>query len=346
MEEFNTLNKDIYFIRFTKSNQRKVAKMEEFLHSIDLKLSPDIEDFVVAKKDTKIVACGGVAKNVLKSIGIIPSLRGQGFVLSLMTELINLAYENNQQRLFLFSKPKNREFFAGCGFKEIQEVKDSIIFMENSDGIGQYKQHLKQYRKDLPKVGSVVINANPFTNGHRYLVKKAASECDWVHIFVVKEDASFFTFEDRMSLIRRGLSDIKNITIHEGSEYIISRATFPTYFLKSSQNIDAIYSMLDALIFKHHIAPTLKITHRYVGDEPYCAVTNEYNMQLKNIFEKSDKYPKINLIKIKRKEFESKAISASNVRKYLDQGDFKKIKSIVPKSTYEFLDKLSKKEMG
>ena len=48
----------------------------------------------------------------------------------------------------------------------------------------------------------------------------------------------------------------------------------------------------------------------------------------------------IEFIEIERKEDESGVvISASNVRKYLQNGDYKRIEEIVPYTTYEFLKK-------
>lgn len=340
------MNENIYFLRFTNDNKRKLKLLEEFLHSIDLKNSPDIEEYVIAKDDTDIVACGGIAKNVLKCIGISPKLRGQGFVLPLMTELLNLAYEKGRDELFLYSKPRNKEFFQGCGFKLIEEVKDEIVLMQNSSNLETYKKNLLKQKKPFPKVGSIVMNANPFTLGHRYLAKKASKLCDWLHIFVVKEDASDFSFDDRFKLIQEGLSDIENITIHEGSEYIISRATFPTYFLKESQNVDSIYSKLDIQIFKHHIAPSLGITHRFVGEEPHCVVTNDYNLQMKNILSKDDGYPKIKVEIISRHEIDDVIVSASTVRESLKNGNLDDVKKLVPKSTYEFLKNIKLKEQG
>lgn len=46
-----------------------------------------------------------------------------------------------------------------------------------------------------------MMNANPFTNGHRYLIQQAAAQCDWLHLFLVKEDSSRFPYEDRLDLV-------------------------------------------------------------------------------------------------------------------------------------------------
>ena len=68
------------------------------------------------------------------------------------------------------------------------------------------------------------MNANPFTFGHQYLVRLAASQCDWLHVFVVREDVSQFSYRDRYALVKAGVAGIPNLTLHHGSEYMVSRA--------------------------------------------------------------------------------------------------------------------------
>src|SRR5271165_1109711 len=113
------------------------------------------------------------------------------------------------------------------------------------------------------------------------LVETAAAECDWLHVFVVREDASAFSYADRFSLVSEGVKDITRLTLHEGSDYIISRATFPRYFLKEKETIDRSWAAIDLLLFREYIAPALGITHRYVGTEPLDTVTNNYNADMK-----------------------------------------------------------------
>ncbi len=86
------------------------------------------------------------------------------------------------------------------------------------------------------------MNANPFTLGHRHLVEQAAAQCDALHLFVVREDASFFPFSARLEMVRAGVAHLPNVVVHEGSQYIISRATFPAYFLKETGKVQQAWS--------------------------------------------------------------------------------------------------------
>lgn len=327
----------IRFSEFDATNTRKVGKVKEFLNAIDLEISPDIEVFVTASEEGEMVACGGLAGKILKCVAVTPRLRGQGFILTVMTELLKAAYQRGRNELFLFSSPKNREFFEGCGFKFIEQSGTEVMLMENTHNLDGYKDQLTALKKEGECVGSIVMNANPFTLGHRYLVEQAAGKCDWLHVFVVREDASAFKFDDRLRLIREGLAHLKNVTIHEGSDYLISKATFPTYFIKDEGKIDALYSELDLRVFKNHIAPQLGITHRFVGHEPYCVVTNEYNQQMKKVLINNDTSSKIEVIELERLKSGKDAISASRVRALMDEENWDEVQLLVPPTTFEFL---------
>lgn len=328
----------ISFSQFDNTNTRRVKKVEDFLHSVELELSPDIEVFVSAKEDNKMIACGGLSGNVLKCIAIAPQKRGEGFVLSVMTQLINAANDRGRKELFIYSTPKNTTFFEECGFKLIQECDEKIILMENSKNLENYKNILTKLKKDGKIIGSIVMNANPFTLGHRYLVEQAAKQSDHLHIFVVKEDSSDFSFDDRINLIKQGLDNLKNITIHEGSDYIISKATFPTYFIKDKGLINELHAKLDLSIFRNQIAPCLNITHRFIGTEPYCSVTNNYNENMKKTLEEKNLESKnIEVVEINRIKHNDKAISASCVRALLKEKKYDELSNIVPVSTFDFL---------
>ncbi len=127
------------------------------------------------------------------------------------------------------------------------------------------------------QVAGIVMNANPFTRGHRYLVEQAASENDLVYVFVVNTDASLFTTEERFQLVKDGTVDLDNVIVVNGGDYMVSYATFPAYFLASPDQAVTYQTTLDARIFRNVIAPALNITTRYVGSEPLSRTTSIYN---------------------------------------------------------------------
>jgi len=330
----------VVFSHVPSTSTIRLAKVKAFLERMGLDYSPDIELFVIAQENDDIVACGGIAGRVLKNIAIDESVQGEGLALSLMSELLKVAYADGRDELFLFTKPQYEEVFEACGFKLIDGAAGKVILMENRYNIEAYKNRLHKLRHSGEVVGSIVMNCNPFTLGHRYLVEQACERSHWVHLFVVKEDASFFSFHDRYRLICEGLSHLKNLTIHEGSDYIISKATFPTYFIKDKKQIDSLYTELDLNIFRNHLAPELGITHRFVGQEPLCVVTNEYNQQMKKILSRPSTSPSIEVVELERIEYKGEPISASRVRRLMQERNVEEIRHLVPPTTYALIEKM------
>ena len=183
------------------------------------------------------------------------------------------------------------------------------------------------------KIGSIVMNCNPFTNGHRYLIEESLKYVDFLILFVVEEDKSVFTFDERFAFVNAGVSDLQNVMVVPSGEFILSQRTFPEYFRKIEDE-DLINNVeYDITLFAEQIAPRLNITYRFVGEEPQDAVTNEYNQAMKRILPQKG----INVIEIPRKENGNGIISASLVRKYLEDGDREALKGLIPKSTWEIL---------
>lgn len=93
---------------------------------------------------------------------------------------------------------------------------------------------------------------------------------------MVSQDSSLIPFTVRRDLILKGTAHLKNICYHETGDYLISQATFPSYFQKDQLAAIKSQAKLDATIFSQ-IAKQLGITKRYIGEEPSSLVTNHYN---------------------------------------------------------------------
>lgn len=325
--------------RVSVKNKTKLTAITQFLESNDLKLDSQIEYFVIVYRFGEILACGGIAGNIFKCIAIRSELRGEGLAIRLLTEMVNFAYELNRPDLFIYTKPENETVFNQCGFYTIAEAYPNVVLLENSS-TRLAKQCAKWQAKRVAgdKIGAIVMNANPFTLGHRYLIEQALAQCDHLHLFIVSENASQFSFQDRFSLVKQGIADLDRITLHQGSDYIISRATFPNYFLKDQGLTDDCYLELDLKLFRQHIAPSLGITHRFVGSEPICEVTAEYNRKMAYWLQQAPlESPSICVIELERTTLNDEPISASKVRKLLAIQDFERLADLVPATTLQFL---------
>lgn len=330
------------FEKVINGNSNKMEKITAFLSRMDLGVDVDVELFVVAYQGRAIAACGGLAGNTLKSIAVDESHQGHGLSTTLLTELVTHAYDLGRYNLFIYTKPENYQLFHAAGFYHLASVKGRVILMENSKNrLQKYCETLAKQRRKGGRIGSIVMNANPFTLGHRYLVEKASNECDWLHLFVVKEDSSFFSYADRLAMIKAGVEEFSNVIVHPGSDYMISRATFPSYFLKDEGVVSFAHTAIDLQLFRDYLAPALAITHRYVGTEPICKVTRFYNQQMHQWLSTSTlQSPAICLVEIPRCEEGELPISASLVRHLLFQNRWQEIAQIVPETTYGYLKNL------
>lgn len=193
-----------------------------------------------------------------------------------------------------------------------------------------YKEKLRA--KKLP-IGAIVMNCNPFTLGHQYLVEYAAAKVARLYIFVVEEDRSEFPFADRIELVRQGVKNFQNVEVLPSGKFIISQQTFSGYFNKAELQDVQVDSSKDVEIFAKEIAPTLGITIRFAGEEPKDNVTRQYNETMKRILPRYG----VEFCEIPRREISDEPISASSVREALKRGDFDKIKNLVPTTTLLYL---------
>lgn len=313
-----------------------------FLQRNKLGIDNDIAQFVIARCNRQLIACAGLAGNTLKCIAVEKAWRGSALGLKIIHEAELQAIQNGEHQLFLLTHPDNVKSFQGGGFYPLVTLKDRATLMENSPvGIHRYCRQLRNHHLvAAARVGSIVMNANPFTLGHQYLIEQAATACDWLHVFVVEEDLSTFSFQERLAMVKAGSRHVPNITVHPGSKYIISRGTFPGYFLKEQQQIDDVYSAIDLMIFRRYIAPALNINQRFVGTEPFCKVTAQYNCAMHHWLESETSVPAatINVNEIARITDENNLpVSASEVRRLLYQQQLQAVKRRVPESTLPYL---------
>ena len=207
--------------------------------------------------------------------------------------------------------------------------KGEILSQEEIEQVTGYIDEIKH--ETTGTVGAIVMNCNPFTYGHQYLIEYAAAKVDWLYIFVVEENRSVFSYEDRLELVKKGTEHLSNVIVVPSGKFIVSYETMPIYFEKAKKQEMKVDARLDLEIFARYIAPGLGISKRFVGEEPMDKVTNQYNEQMQEIFELFD----LELEVIPRKELGGEVISASGVRKYIAEGTWKQVRELVPETTFE-----------
>ena len=327
------------------------AKVARFLE--DNGLRPEVLDsyYALQSSDGSLIAGAGLAGDVVKCVAVSSALRSEGLLTPLLSHLVSQAAAKGILNLKVFTKPEYRAVFESLGFKLLASAPLAIL-MENGRGLEEYCKYLSQFKAS----GVIVMNANPFTLGHKYLVEKAAELCSEgsagaavssagqamgsageaptgrLVVIPVSEDISDFPYSERFEMIRRACQGLA--TVVDGSAYQISAATFPTYFLKDLSDAADTQMRLDIDLFGRWIAPALGASVRFVGSEPEDELTARYNALMKEMLPSYG----VKVVQIPRlKSPEGGIISASQVREALAAGQFARAASLAAESSRPFV---------
>lgn len=317
------------------NNQHQRLEVDGFLSQVGLILDDDVEYTVVARSGGQIIGTCSKSGRVIKCLAVSAEHRGEGLSGELVKSIMDRLFEEGCYHYFVFTQSHNTCLFKSLNFKMLHKGREAALL---EGGIITIEQRLKKLKNkfgvgDSKDRIALVMNCNPFTKGHLHLVEQAAASGREVLIFIVEENKSVFSFDDRIEMVRQGTNHLSNVTVLPGTEYIISSATFPSYFLRQADNRTAAYMELDADLFATYFSPYFGISTRYVGDEPYCDVTLSYNNTLKRVLGEAG----LKVVEIPRLPQADVAISASQVRKYIRHGKDNAIKCLVPESTLKYI---------
>ena len=338
------------------------SKVEGFLQANGLRMETLDVYYTLQNTDGDILAGAGLAGDVIKCVAVAPEVRSEGLVAPLVSHILS---QHGPGNLKVFTKPENEAVFESLGFHAIARAPLAIL-MENGRGLEAYcaclKDTLLSFRPTegsgeiSSSVGVVVMNANPFTLGHRYLLEQAAAQVDRLVVIPVRTSYAF-PYTERLAMIKAGAPS--GVTVVEGSDYQISAATFPTYFLKDLSEAAETQMRLDLDLFARHIAPALGATVRFVGSEPQDPLTARYNTLMQELLPlKVVEIPRLKaepgseenyfLQGFAKNQFSSDpvkpintshtaVISASAVRTALEEGSYARAAALCPESTRPYL---------
>lgn len=314
-------------------------EIARFLGARDLDFDDDIELAVLVDYDGEPAASACLAGSVVKGVAVSVGSEGEGLADLAVSSILTEASRLGRAPLRAYTDPKNIVLFRSMGFVELARAGDDAVLMESdSRTFGRWANDGRAALRidQIPggnRIGAVVVNCNPFTLGHRSLIERAAARCDVLLVFVVETDKSSFPADARRRMVVRGTADLANVRVLASGPYIISEATFPTYFLKEKTRATGINARLDLDLFAQRIAPAFRIQVRFVGTEPYCAVTALYNDAMKRLLPPRG----IEVVEFPRLEAGGEPISASTVRRALRAGDVEALAALLPPTTVEYL---------
>lgn len=325
---------------FENPSSKYLSEVKIFLERQGITVDSNLQYTVVLKSFGQVVATGSFTDNILKCIAVDERYRGDGLSNIIVSELLNEEYRRGNMKLFVYTKPENDKLFENFGFYVLERSPKVIVLENSKNGLSKYCESLIKESVELDSTillsantSAIVMNCNPFTKGHRYLIEQASQKSTFVHLFIISEEKSIFPSDIRYKLVSEGVQDLNNVIIHKAKDYIISSSTFPNYFLKEVSDVVNSQAIIDAKIFAKHIAKSLNISKRYVGTEPYCELTNLYNRVLRNVLLEND----IEFIELERIKSNNEYISASKVRELLAKDSVESVQRFVPKNTYNFL---------
>ena len=338
------------------------SKVEGFLQANGLRMETLDVYYTLQNTDGDILAGAGLAGDVIKCVAVAREARSEGLVAPLVSHILS---QHGPGNLKVFTKPENEAVFESLGFHVIARAPLAIL-MENGRGLEAYCACLKDTLLSCrptegsgeisSSVGVVVMNANPFTLGHRYLLEQAAARVDRLVVIPVRTSYAF-PYTERLAMIKAGAPS--GVTVVEGSDYQISAATFPTYFLKDLSEAAETQMRLDLDLFARHIAPALGATVRFVGSEPQDPLTARYNALMQELLPlKVVEIPRLKAEPVSEENYflqgfaknqfssdtvkpintsHTAAISASAVRTALEQGSYARAAALCPESTRPYL---------
>ncbi|PLX19857.1 MAG: [citrate (pro-3S)-lyase] ligase [Salinivirgaceae bacterium] len=326
------------------SNPYDVKFVSEFLAKLDFEYNEYDVDYtmVLYNLNEEIIGTGSFKKHILKYVAVAPKFRNTIAFSQIVTHLMDkLLLEH--KHIFVYTLPRNTELFQGLGFTEIATAPPLFSVLEfGYENIKTYQDYIRKSKIETSSrpVSALVVNCNPFTNGHKFLIEKASRESRVLYLFVVEEDKSSFPFEIRWKLIEKGIAHLDNVVMLKSSHYVVSGTIFPSYFLKNQpeNEISMKQAELDIQTFIRYIVPILGITRRYVGTEDYCKTTLAYNNAMKKLLPKSG----VELVEVPRIKIDSGIenqgiVSASKIRAAIKNDQLQEVFPFLPEVTKDFL---------
>lgn len=304
------MNPDVEIREIPLSVASRRAEAERLL--TDCGLHPDLPPLYlgVYDGDDRLLAGAGLDGNVVKCVAVREETRGEALINPLFSQLLVTARMNGHRNVSVYTKPEHRRLFESLAMHYVGGGSKAILLESDARGIAAYCDRLRRIATEAggQRRGVVVMNCNPLTIGHHYLIKQAAQCVDRLFVIPVTEDRSMFATAQRVRMIEECCAEFNNVTVCPGSGYSISRATFPSYFLKEISDATEAHIELDCDIFRRHIAPALGATVRFVGTEPTDGLTALYNKKMRENLG-------IEVREIERLDRGGVAVSASRLRR-------------------------------
>ena len=309
-----------------------IARARSLIDESGLRFEETFDVLVGAFENGRLVATGARYGNILKMFAITPEYQDGSLLGELVTELMRSGMLLGLETFFVFTSPPHAPSFQALNFRLLVS-HGPVALLEYGNALSRYLENYRHLADEAKETGAIVMNCNPFTRGHRYLIQKAAAQTERLLIFVVREDRSAFPFEVRLQLVREGVADLPSVHVLDSSHYAVSSVTFPAYFLKANESVSQVQVEIDLHLFARHIAPFFHISRRFIGTEPYCRTTRLYSEAMKRILPEYG----VEVGEIERLSVDEAPVSAYRVRDALRREAHETLRQLVPDTTLNYL---------
>lgn len=314
-------------------NQQEAQARQKLLRQAGLANDQQVDYTLGLFEGEELVATGSLLGAIIKAVAVAPAYRAENLLAPLVQGLLDRLDTLQQTHAFVYTKPATSRYFNALGFQNLMQTDQIALLEYGYPDFNDYLNFLAQHKRSGP-AAAIVMNADPMTKGHLYLIQQAAQANTTVYVFVLSSEQALFTAKQRLTMVKQATAALTNVVVLPTRGYLVSQATFPSYFLKDQADLNLAkqQALVDAQLFRQKLAPALAIEQRYVGSEPDSAVTAIYNQVLKRVFES-----KLKLQIIPRLQCAGHVISASAVRRALQAQDDESIQQLVPQSIRRYV---------
>lgn len=325
-------------------DKSEFIKIKALLAKNGLTMEPNLTETLYIEENDEVIATISREQNILKCLAVDERYQNENYASRLVTEMINSLANQHIYNYRVFTPTKNIRLFESMNFRLLASTANVAILEGGHPSIEDEIEKMKvqiKYKLGIanPKnynIGCMVVNCNPITLGHLQLIESSAKKHHYFIVFVVEEDYSLFSFPERFSMVFLAVAHLGNVIVLPSSKYMVSALTFPTYFLKTKEERNREYTLLDALLFKNYFMKELNISHRYLGTET-DPVMIEYNNALKEVLQDQ-------VTISPRFEKNGKPISATTVRKLILENKIEEALELVPRSIASILKPLARQK--
>ena len=318
----------------------EIERVKAFLAGVGLSFDDRAEETLYLEEDEKMIGTVSRAGSLLECLAVDPAHQGENLAAVLVQAMRERMFEAGITHTLVFTKAVYSPQFAEMNFRLLAST-DKVALLET--GAGSIEEALAGLKKRIqgkwpgilpPDSGAIVVNCNPITLGHLGLIEYAAARHPRLYVFVVEENRSLFTFEERFSLVYLATGALENVLVLPSTPYIVSQVTFPGYFLKSMDEKEEEHAKLDAVLFKNRFMSELGIAKRYLGTETEAFMVRYNDILQKALGETVEIIPRFTQ--------DGTRISASVVRGLLLEGRTEAALSLVPPATRAMLSQIGK----